>query len=229
MSASEIAALDQEKQAAARAAAELVESGSIVGLGSGSTATYAIRFLGQRVREGLEIVGIPTSQKTKQLAEQLGIPLSTLDEYPQIDIDIDGADEIDPQLNLIKGGGGALLREKIIASAARRFVVVGDSSKQVAHLGKFPLPVEVIPFAQSLISKRIEGLGAQVSLRGAGNPYVTDEGHHILDCTFGEIADPAALAEKLRAIPGMVEHGLFIGMAEMALIGKDRGVIRINH
>jgi len=229
MSASEIAALDQEKQAAARAAAELVESSSIVGLGSGSTATYAIRFLGQRVREGLKIVGIPTSQKTKQLAEQLGIPLSTLDQHPQIDIDIDGADEIDPQLNLIKGGGGALLREKIIASASRRFVVVGDSSKQVAHLGKFPLPVEVIPFAQSLISKRIAGLGAQVSLRGAGNPYVTDEGHHILDCTFGEIADPAALAEKLRAIPGVVEHGLFIGMAEMALIGKDRGVIRINH
>jgi len=228
MSASEIAALDQEKQAAARAAAELVESGSIVGLGSGSTATYAIRFLGQRVREGLKIVGIPTSQKTKQLAEQLGIPLSTLDEHPQIDIDIDGADEIDPQLNLIKGGGGALLREKIIASASRRFVVVGDSSKQVAHLGKFPLPVEVIPFAQSLISKRIAGLGAQVSLRGAGNPYVTDEGHHILDCTFGEITDPAALAEKLRAIPGVVEHGLFIGMAEMALIGKDTQVIQLR-
>src|SRR5258708_9187543 len=124
MSASEIAALDQEKQAAAQVAAELVESGSIVGLGSGSTATYAIRFLGQRVREGLKIVGSPTSQKTKQLAEQLGIPLSTLDQHPQIDIDIDGADEIDPQLNLIKGGGGALLREKIIASASRRFIVV---------------------------------------------------------------------------------------------------------
>jgi ribose 5-phosphate isomerase A len=228
MSASEIAALDQEKQAAARAAAELVESGSIVGLGSGSTATYAIRFLGQRVREGLKIVGIPTSQKTKQLAEQLGIPLSTLDEHPQIGIDIDGADEIDPQLNLIKGGGGALLREKIIASASRRFIVVGDSSKQVAHLGKFPLPVEVIPFAQSLISKRIAGLGAQVSLRGADNPYVTDEGHHILDCKFGEIPDPPALAEKLRGIPGVVEHGLFIGMAELALVGKDGRVIQIR-
>ena len=228
MSSSEIAALDQEKQAAARAAAELVEPGSIVGLGSGSTATYAIRFLGQRVRESLKIVGIPTSQKTKQLAEQLGIPLSTLDEHPQIDIDIDGADEIDPQLNLIKGGGGALLREKIIASASRRFIVVGDSSKQVAHLGKFPLPVEVIPFAQSLISKRIAGLGAQVSLRGAGNPYVTDEGHHILDCKFGEIADPPALAEKLRGIPGVVEHGLFIGMAELALVGKDGRVIQMR-
>ena len=230
MSSSEIAALDQEKQAAARAAAELVEPGSIVGLGSGSTATYAIRFLGQRVRESLKIVGIPTSQKTKQLAEQLGIPLSTLDEHPQIDIDIDGADEIDPQLNLIKGGGGALLREKIIASASRRFIVVGDSSKQVAHLGKFPLPVEVIPFAQSLISKRIAGLGAQVSLRGGAsvNPFVTDEGHHILDCKFGEIADPPALAEKLRGIPGVVEHGLFIGMAELALVGKDGRVIQIR-
>jgi ribose 5-phosphate isomerase A len=228
MSSPDIVALDQEKQVAARAAADLVEPGSIVGLGSGSTATYAIRFLGERVRDGLKIVGVPTSQKTKQLAEQLKIPLSTLDEYPEIDIDIDGADEIDPHLNLIKGGGGALLREKIIASASRRFIVVGDSSKQVAHLGKFPLPVEVIPFAQSLISERIAALGAQVSLRGAGNPFVTDEGHHILDCTFGEIADPRGLAEKLRAIPGVVEHGLFIGMSEMALIGKDRGVVQIQ-
>ena len=230
MSSPEIAALDQEKQVAARAAADLVEPGSIVGLGSGSTATYAIRFLGERVRDGLKIVGVPTSQKTKQLAEQLKIPLSTLDEYPEIDIDIDGADEIDPHLNLIKGGGGALLREKIIASASRRFIVVGDSSKQVAHLGKFPLPVEVIPVAQSLIAKRIAGLGAEVSLRGAvtRSPFVTDEGHHILDCTFGEIADPRGLAEKLRAIPGVVEHGLFIGMAEMALIGKHRQVVQLR-
>jgi ribose 5-phosphate isomerase A len=230
MSSPEIAALDQEKQAAARAAVELITPGSIVGLGSGSTATYAIRFVGERVRDGLKIVGVPTSQKTKQLAEQLGIPLATLDEHPQIDIDIDGADEIDPHLNLIKGGGGALLREKIIASASRRFIVVGDSSKQVAHLGKFPLPVEVVPFAQSLISNRIAALGAQVSLRGSANdnPYVTDEGHHILDCTFGEIPDPAALAEKLQAIPGVVEHGLFIGMAEIALIGKDGGVAQMR-
>jgi ribose 5-phosphate isomerase A len=199
-----------------------------VGLGSGSTATCAIRFLGERVRGGLKILGIPTSQRTKQLAEQLGIPLARLDEHLQIDIDIDGADEIDPHLNLIKGGGGALLREKIIASASRRFIVVGDSSKQVAHLGKFPLPVEVIPFAESLISRRIAALGAQVSLRGAGQPYVTDEGHHILDCTFGEISDPAALAEKLRAIPGVVEHGLFIGMAEVALIGRDGKVVQVR-
>jgi ribose 5-phosphate isomerase A len=230
MRSPEIAALDQEKRAAARAAAEWVEPGSVVGLGSGSTATYAIRFLGERVRDGLKIVGIPTSQKTKQFAEQLGIPLATLDEHPQIDIDIDGADEIDPQLNLIKGGGGALLREKIIASASQRFIVVGDSSKQVTRLGRFPLPVEVIPFAQGLIAKRIAALGAQVSLRGSAtaNLFVTDEGHHILDCTFGEIADPAALSEKLHAIPGVVEHGLFIGMAETAVIGKDDGVIQIR-
>ena len=218
---------DQEKQAAACAAADLVQPGSIVGLGSGSTATWAIRSLGERVRSGLKMVGIPTSQRTKQLAEQLGIPLATLDQHPQIDIDIDGADEIDPQLNLIKGGGGALLREKIIASASRRFIVVGDSSKQVAHLGKFPLPVEVVPFARSLIAKRITALGARVSLRGGDKPFVTDEGHHILDCTFGEILDPAALANELDAIPGVVEHGLFIGMAEMALIGKDGGVVKL--
>ena len=228
MTSPEISGLDLEKQTAARAAAEMVEPGSVVGLGSGSTATWAIRLLAERVRNGLKIVGIPTSQKTKQLAEQLGILLATLDQHPQIDIDIDGADEIDSHLNLIKGGGGALLREKIIASASRRFIVVGDSSKQVAHLGKFPLPVEVIPFAESLISKQITALGAQVSLRGAGKPYVTDEGHHILDCTFGKIADPAALAERLRAVAGVVEHGLFIGMAEMALIGKDAKVIQLR-
>jgi ribose 5-phosphate isomerase A len=230
MNSPEISAFDLEKQIAGRAAADLVQPGNIVGLGSGSTATCAIRFLGERVRGGLKIVGIPTSQRTKQLAEQLEIPLARLDEHLQIDIDIDGADEIDPHLNLIKGGGGALLREKIIASASRRFIVVGDSSKQVAHLGKFPLPVEVIPFAESLISQRIAALGAQVSLRGGANanPYVTDEGHHILDCTFGEIADPAALAEKLRAIPGVVEHGLFIGMAEVALIGTDGGVVQVR-
>lgn len=221
---------DQQKQIAARAAVDLVETGSIVGLGSGSTAAHAVRFLGERVRGGLKIVGVPTSQETQRLAEQLGIPLGTLDEHPKIDIDIDGADEIDPQLNLIKGGGGAFLREKIVAAASRRFIVIGDSAKQVKRLGKFPLPVEVVPFAQALIKPQIEALGAKVSLRNYayGNPYVTDEGHHVLDCTFGEIADPAALAAKLRCIPGVVEHGLFIGMAELALIGKDREVVQLR-
>jgi ribose 5-phosphate isomerase A len=226
----QLSVLDKEKQLAARAAVELVESGSIVGLGSGSTATYALRYLAERVRAGLKIIGIPTSQKIKQLAEQFEIPLATLGEHPKIDIDIDGADEIDPQLNLIKGGGGALLREKVIASASRRFIVVAESKKQVARLGKFPLPVEVIPFAESLIKSRIEALGAQVSLRkyAYGNPYVTDEGHHILDCTFGEIANAPTLAQKVRSIPGVVEHGLFIGMAEMALIGNGERLVQIG-
>jgi len=221
---------NQEKLAAAQAAAELVESGQIVGLGSGSTATHFVRFLADRVRQGLDIVGVPTSQTTKELAEQLGIPLTTLEAHPEIDIDIDGADEIDPQLNLIKGGGGAFLREKIVASVSRRFVVIGDSAKQVARLGKFPLPVETIPFAQALIAHQVQMLGAKVALRGSadGNAYITDEGHHILDCTFGEIADAPALAQKLRAIPGVVEHGLFIGMAEMALLGRDGDVVQIR-
>jgi len=226
----EKAARDAEKQAAARAAVQLIAPGSIVGLGSGSTSTYAIQFLADRVREGLKIVGIPTSERVKHLAQQLGIPLTTLEENPRIDIDIDGADEIDPQLNLIKGGGGALLREKVIASASRRFVVIAESTKLVPQLGKFPLPVEVIPFAEPLIKTRIEAFGAQVSLRrgAGGNPYRTDEGHHILDCTFGEIADPAGLNSKLHEIPGVVEHGLFIGMAEMALVGKNGEVVQVT-
>lgn len=229
-SANETDFRNQEKQIAARAAVELVEAGSTVGLGSGSTAAYAVRFLAERVRQGLNIVGIPTSQQTQHLAEQLGIPLAALEDHPKIDIDIDGADEIDPELNLIKGGGGAFLREKIIASASRRFIVIADSAKQVKRLGKFPLPVEVVPFAQSLIKPQIEALGAKVALRSYayGNPYVTDEGHHILDCTFGVIPDPPGLAEKLRCIPGVVEHGLFIGMAELALIGSDGRVIQLR-
>src|SRR5215469_4489543 len=229
-SAKELGTLDQEKQLAAGAAVQLVEQGSIVGLGSGSTATYALECLAERVRGGLKIQGIPTSQKIKQLAEQMHIPLTTLEQHPQVDIDIDGADEIDPQLNLIKGGGGALLREKIIASASRRFVVVAQSTKQVARLGKFPLPVEVIPFAQTLVKARIEALGAKVTLRqyAYGNPFVTDEGHHILDCAFGAIRDPSSLAQNLRAMPGVVEHGLFIGMAEIALIGKAGQVLEIR-
>lgn len=229
-SANETDFRNKEKQIAARAAVELVEAGSTVGLGSGSTAAYAVRFLAERVRQGLNIVGIPTSQQTQHLAEQLGIPLAALEDHPKIDIDIDGADEIDPELNLIKGGGGAFLREKIIASASRRFIVIADSAKQVKRLGKFPLPVEVVPFAQSLIKPQIEALGAKVSLRSYayGNPYVTDEGHHILDCTFGVIPDPPGLAEKLRCIPGVVEHGLFIGMAELALIGSDGRVIQLR-
>ena len=221
---------DQEKKAAARASLAFVRDGDIVGLGSGSTAEYAVRFLGERVQAGLKIRGIPTSQRTRELAQSVGIPLTTLEEFPEIDVTIDGADEIDPELQLIKGGGGALLREKIVASASKKMVVIADSTKRVQILGKFPLPVEVIALAEPLLSKKIAALGASVKLRqyAYGNPFVTDEGHHILDCTFGEIDDPASLANKLRAMPGVVEHGLFIGMAEMALIGKHETVIQLR-
>ncbi len=221
---------DLEKQAAARASLEFVQDGQVVGLGSGSTAAYFIQFLGERVKAGLKIRGVPTSIHAQQLAEKCGIPLTTLDQVEHIDVDIDGADEFDPQLCLIKGGGGALLREKIVASVARKFVVVADSSKQVPVLGKFPLPVEVIPFAQSLLNRRITALGATVTLRKAseGTPYKTDEGHHILDCHFGSISDPAGLARVLSDMPGVVEHGLFIGMASLVLVGKGSEVVELR-
>jgi len=217
---------DLEKEAAARASLRFVRDGNIVGLGTGSTAAYAVRFLGERVQAGLKIRGIPTSVQTKELATSLGIPLTTLDEFQQIDVTIDGADEFDPQLNLIKGGGGALLREKIIASASRQLVIIADSSKQVAVLGKFPLPVEVIPFAQPLVAKRIASLGATVKLRqdANGNPFVSDEGHHILDCSFGQIPDPPAMARMLSDMPGVVEHGLFIDLATVVLMAKGEKV-----
>lgn len=221
---------DLEKEAAARASLRFVRDGDIVGLGTGSTAAYAVRFLAERVREGLKIRGIPTSVQTKELAGSLGIPLTTLDGYQQIDVDIDGADEFDSQLHLIKGGGGALLREKIIASASRQVVIIADSSKQVAVLGKFPLPVEVIPFAQALVAKRIGALGATVKQRqdAKGKPFVTDEGHHILDCGFGQIPDPPALARVLSDMPGVVEHGLFINLATVVLVAKGENVAELR-
>jgi ribose 5-phosphate isomerase A len=217
---------DLEKAAAARASLRFVRDGMTLGLGTGSTAAHAVRFLGEQVKAGLKIRGIPTSVHTQELAASLGIPLTTLDECQQIDVDIDGADEFDPQLHLIKGGGGALLREKIIASASRQVVIIADSTKQVAVLGKFPLPVEVIPFAQPLVAKRITALGATVKLRrdAKGNPFVTDEGHHILDCNFGQIADPPTLARKLSDMPGVVEHGLFIDLATVVLCANGENV-----
>lgn len=212
----------QEKEAAGRAAAELVRDGDVVGLGTGSTAYFAVVALGERVKAGLKIIGIPTSIQTADLARTLGIPLSTLDEHPEIDITIDGADEVDPRLNLIKGGGGALLREKVVASVTKRMVVVADSGKIVEALGKFPLPVEVISFARTVVEKKIVSLGAMPKLRTKpdGSPYLTDNGNQILDCSFGAIADPAALAHELNGTPGVVEHGLFIGLAKLALVGR---------
>ena len=223
-------AQDQEKDLAAEASLEYVKDGQIVGLGSGSTATRVIRALGARVQAGLKIRGIPTSTASRDLAIELGIPLTTFEEVQQIDVDIDGADEFDPALNLTKGGGGALLREKIVASAAKRMVVVADSSKQVAALGRFPLPVEVIGFAQALVAREIAALGASSSLRrdARGNVFVTDEGHHILDCRFGRIPDPPALARRLSDMPGIVEHGLFIGMASVVVMAKDTEVITLR-
>ena len=213
---------DQEKEVAARASLRFVQDGNIVGLGTGSTAAHAIRLLGDQVRAGLKIRGIPTSTQTRDRALAAGIPLTTLDEFQQLDVTIDGTDEFDPQLNLIKGGGGALLREKIIASASRQLIIIADSSQQVATLGKFPLPVEVIAFAEALVARKIAKLGATVQRRQSadGKPYITDEGHHILDCHFGQIADPPALARILEAMPGIVEHGLFIAMASAVLIAK---------
>jgi ribose 5-phosphate isomerase A len=221
---------DTEKAAAARASLRFVQDGNIVGLGTGSTAAHVVRFLGERVHAGIKIRGIPTSVKTQELAASLGIPLTTLDEFQQIDVDIDGADEFDPQLHLIKGGGGALLREKIIASASRQVVIIADSSKQVAVLGKFPLPVEVIPFAQRLVAKKIGALGATVKLRqdAKGNPFLSDEGHHILDCSFGKIPDPPVLARQLSDMPGVVEHGLFIDLATVVLVAKGENVTELR-
>src|SRR5271170_6009180 len=217
---------EAEKEAAGRAAAKLVSDGDVVGLGTGSTAYFAVIALGERVKAGLKIIGIPTSIKTADLARSVGIPLTTLDEHPEIDITIDGADEVDPKLNLIKGGGGALTREKVIASASKKMVVVVDSAKIVAVLGKFPLPVEVIAFARTVVERKIASLGGSPKLRTQpdGSPFITDNGNQILDCSFGKIADPAALALSLSTAPGIVEHGLFIGLAKVVLIGRGDGV-----
>jgi ribose 5-phosphate isomerase A len=217
---------DVEKGAAARASLRYVKDGQIVGLGTGSTAAYFIQLLGEQVKNGLNVRAIPTSDRSREQAASLGIPLTTLDEFQQIDVTVDGADEVDPQLRLIKGGGGALLREKIVASATKQLVIVADASKRVPVLGKFPLPVEVIKFAQALITKRIEALGAKVELRrdDTGKPFLTDENNYILDCHFEKIRGADGLANKLSDMPGVVEHGLFIGMAAVILVANGTEV-----
>jgi ribose 5-phosphate isomerase A len=221
---------DREKEAAARASLQFVQDGQIVGIGTGSTAAYFIQLLGEQVKNGLRIRGIPTSDHSAKMAASLGIPLTTLDECPEIDVTVDGADEVDPQLRLIKGGGGALLREKIVASATKQYVIITDASKRVPVLGKFPLPVEVIKFAQAVVARKIERLGAQVEMRrnAAGKPYLTDENNHILDCRFGEIQDADGLARQLSDTPGVVEHGLFIGMAKVVLVANGSEILELR-
>jgi len=221
---------EHEKEAAARASLRFIKDGQIVGLGTGSTAAYFIQGLGELVKKGLRIRGIPSSNRSREQAASLGIPLTTLDECPEIDVTVDGADEVDPQLRLIKGGGGALLREKIVASATRQFVIIADASKRVPVLGKFPLPVEVIKFAQVLVEKKIRALGAEVELRtdANGKPFLTDENNHILDCRFGQIRDADTLARQLSDMPGVVEHGLFIGMTSVVLLAKGTEVLELR-
>jgi len=219
-------AAEAAKIVAAQKSLEFIKDGMVVGLGSGSTATHFIKLLGEKVKAGLKIRSISSSKASEDLARSLSIPITDFRQSPEIDVAIDGADEIGPHLALVKGGGGALLREKIVASAAKRFIVVADSSKIVRRLGKFPLPVEVIPMAAPLVEKKILGLGIRCKVRQAksGGDYVTDEGNLILDCECGEIPDPDALAASIRAMVGVVEHGLFLNMAEMALVADGAEV-----
>jgi ribose 5-phosphate isomerase A len=226
----QLMANDQEKEAAARASLQFIKDGQVVGLGTGSTAAYFIQLLGEQVKNGLRVRGIPSSDRSREQAAGLGIPLTTLDECRTIDVTVDGADEVDPQLRLIKGGGGALLREKIVASATKQLVIVADASKRVPVLGRFPLPVEVIKFAQAVVIRKIEALGAEVGLRmGAdGKPFLTDENNHILDCEFRQIPDADGLARQLSDMPGVVEHGLFIGMASVVLVANGNEVVELR-
>ena len=227
---------DAAKIAAARSALGFVEDGMRLGLGTGSTASAFLRLLGERVASGLSIVGVPTSERTGALARECGISLATIDEMPELDLTIDGADEYDSSLRLIKGGGGALLREKIVATASRRMIVITDVSKEVAELGRFPLPVEVNRFGLSVtraaVIREAErcGCGGAVTLRRNGDqPYVTDGEHMILDCHLGRIPDPEGLAARLSTIPGVVEHGLFIGIACAVISAGPGGVTILGH
>ena len=223
---------DNPKRQAAAKALEFVEPGMRLGLGTGSTAAEFVALLGEKVRTGLDVLCVPTSEATRAQAEKLGIRLTTLDETPQLDLTIDGADELDSELRLIKGGGGALLREKIVASASARMLVIADASKRVDVLGRFPLPVEVIPFGikstEFMMVELAEAAGCTgpVSLRQGrdGRPFVTDSGNFILDCAFGRIDEPELLAQVLAMIPGVVETGLFIGIADAAVIAGPSGV-----
>ncbi len=222
---------DAQKRAAAARAVEFVRPGMRLGLGTGSTAKHFVELIGERVRGGLDIVAVPTSEATHADAKRCGIPLTTLDETPELDLTVDGADEIAPDLSLIKGGGGALLREKIVAAASARMIVIADQSKWVGALGRFPLPIEVTPFGFSATRRAVEKTIAAIqgpkllALRQDkdGHAFVTDGGHWIIDAALGRIDDPKAMAHALSGIPGVMEHGLFVDLAQMAIIAGPDG------
>lgn len=216
------------KQLAAEKAVEYVVDGMKVGLGTGSTAYWAIRKLGERVSEGLKITAVATSQASEEQARELGIPLVAFADIDSLDLTIDGADELDSNLQLIKGGGGALLREKIVASNSTRMIVIADEGKVVNTLGKYPLPVEIVPFAWEWTVAELAKLGCNPELRRSGDElYKTDNGNYIADCRFEVIESAPKLALTIQSIPGVVDHGLFIGIAAMAIIGKNDGSIEI--
>jgi ribose 5-phosphate isomerase A len=224
---------DLAKFNAAAAALDYVKDGMIVGLGTGSTSAHFVRQLGERVRQGLRVKGVPTSEATRNLAEQVGVPLLEISQITKLDVDVDGADEVDPGFRLIKGGGGALLREKIVAAASTQMVVIADDSKWVETLGAFPLPVEVTRFGFALTQERIRQVlhdthceGTEVVLRVSGKanePVITDGGNYIIDAHTKRIAKPEALANGLAQVAGVVEHGLFIGLATTVILGKAKG------
>ncbi len=227
-----IATVNRLKEAAAEQAVQQLESGMVVGLGSGTTATLAVAAIGNRVKQGLRITGVPTSEKTATLARELNIPLVGLGDTASIDITIDGADEVESgTLNLIKGGGGNQLREKLVAVSSARLLIVVDESKVVGQLGsRFPIPVEVVRFGWQTTAKRLRDLGANPKLRSdaAGQAYVTDDGNYILDCAYGPIPSPGALQNELDSVVGVVEHGLFIGIASQAIVGGTNAVTVMN-
>lgn len=215
----------EKKRAAAEAAAEMVQDGMVLGLGTGSTSNLAIERIGRKVSEGLRVRGVATSLATEALARKVGIPLVSLDEVEELDLTIDGADEVDPRFNLIKGMGGALLREKVVAFASREEVIIVDDSKLVEVLGtKSPLPVEVTPFGHTKTAHALESLGCRAKVKGGAVPFVTDNGNLIYECRFERIDDPELLEAELHLIPGVVECGLFIGLATKLVVASDRGV-----
>jgi ribose 5-phosphate isomerase A len=224
--------VEAQKRAAAARAIDFVRSGMRLGLGTGSTARHFVELLAERVRTGLDVIAVPTSEATRAQAERAGIALTTLDETPELDLTVDGADEIAPDLTLIKGGGGALLREKIVASASAHMIVIADASKWVPVLGRFPLPIEILPFGAAATRRAVEAGVAEIGCPGPallrkakdGHAFVTDGGHWLLDAHLQRIADPGALAGKLSTIPGVMEHGLFIGIARTAILAGPDGV-----